>query len=75
MEKAYDLKALELKLKAKGLPEVEKLAEKSFEAFKEWFAESAVLSENKYDDVVVPFMTLVDGIVKPQLDKIDGVEG
>jgi hypothetical protein len=75
MEKAYDLKVLEEKLKAKGLPEVEKLAEKAYEAVKEWFVESAAISAGKIDDLAIPFMGIVDGIVKPQLDKIDGVEG
>lgn len=75
MEKAYDLKVLQEKLKAKGLPEVELLAEKSYEAIKEWFTESAIVSETKIDDVFVPFMAFVDGVVKPQLDKIDGKQG
>lgn len=75
MEKAYDIKGLEAKLKAKGLPEVEQLAEKVYEATKEWYVESAALSEGKIDDMTVPFIGFVDGIVKPQLDKIDGQEG
>lgn len=72
---AYDLKDLAEKLKAHGLPEVEKLAEKSYEAIKEWFIESAAKSENAVDNLVVPFLGIIDGIIKPQMDKIDGQEG
>lgn len=75
MEKAYDIKVLKEKLLAKGLPEIEELAEKVYEATKEWFVESAAKSENKFDDMAVPFMGLVDGVVKPQINKIDGKEG
>jgi hypothetical protein len=75
MEKAYDLKVLAVKLKEKGLPEMENLAEKVYEATKEWYVESAVLSDNKVDDVTVPFIGFVDAIVKPQIDKIDGIQG
>ena len=75
MEKAYDLKELKKKLTEKGLPEVEDLAEKVYEATVEWYKESAVASENKIDDVTLPFLGLVDSFVKPQIDKIDGVQG
>lgn len=75
MYKPYELSALKAKLIEKGLPEVELLAEKVYEATKEWYSESAIASENKIDDVTLPFMGLIDSFVKPQLDKIDGKEG
>jgi hypothetical protein len=75
MDKAYSIKALEQKLLEKGLPEVELLAEKVYEATKEWYSESAVLSETKVDDITLPFLNFIDNLVKPQLDKIDGQEG
>lgn len=75
MDKAYDLKALGEKLKGKGLPVLENTAEQVYEAIKEWYIESAVLSANKIDDMGVPFIQYVDGIVKPQIDKIDGQPG
>lgn len=40
MEKAFDLKDLEMKLKKVGMPEVEKLAEKAHGAVSEWMTES-----------------------------------
>jgi hypothetical protein len=75
MQKAYDLKDLAEKMKAAGLPEVEQMAEKAYGALKVWLKESAVLSEGKIDDVVVPFVDQLDALVQPQLDKIDGQEG
>lgn len=79
MDKAYDLKDLGLKLKGKGLPVLEEAAEAAagqcYLALKEWLQESALLSENKLDDVVMPFLGHLDGIVLPLIDKIDKKEG
>ena len=75
MREAYSLRDLEDKLKAKGLPEVEDLAEKSYEAFKEWVRESALKSKTPYDDIGIPFISYVDAIVDPAIDGIDGKEG
>lgn len=74
-KQAYDPKLLVEKLKAQGLPVVEDMAEKAYGAVKEWVRESAVISENKYDDLGIPFLNYVDQIVMPQIDKIDGKEG
>lgn len=74
--KAYDLKELEKKLVAQGLPVIEGLAEKTYAAVKEWVEESAPISENKVDDVVVPLaFPVLDKVVLPAIDKIDGEEG
>ena len=79
MEKAYDLKALGLKLKEQGLPILENALEesalKAYTAVKEWAKESAVLSDNKIDDVVAPFYDNLDPLVLPMIDKIDGEVG
>lgn len=75
MQKAYELKALGDKLAAKGLPVLENTAEEVYEAVKEWFVESAKLSASPIDDMIVPFLGFVDGIVKPAIDKIDGEPG
>ena len=73
MVKAYDLKELGEKLKAKGLPVLEDTAEKVYEAVKEWVQESAVVSENKIDDVAVPLaFPILDKVVEPAIDSIDG---
>lgn len=75
MTTAYDLKALGEMLKAKGLIQAEDLAGEAYGVFKAWLKESAALSENKYDDLVIPFVDQLDAIVLPQIDKIDGAEG
>jgi hypothetical protein len=75
MEKAYDLKDLGQKLKDAGLPIMEEALEaaagKAYMVLKQWIQESAVLSENKIDDVIAPFIDHLDSIVLPQIDKID----
>lgn len=75
MEKAYDVKELAKKMQSKGLNVAEEAAEEAYEAVKEWFKESAALSQNPFDDMVVPFLSQVDAVVKPALDKIDGQQG
>lgn len=76
MTQSYDLKVLGEKLKAKGLPVLENTAELVYEAVKEWIQESAVVSENKLDDVIVPVaFPIIDKVVEPAIDKIDGQEG
>lgn len=75
MEKPYQLGDLKKKLVEKGLPEVEELAEKCYAATKEWIQESAALSKTPIDDVIVSAFPFIDGLVKPQLDKIDGKAG
>lgn len=75
MEKAYDFKDLAKKCQARGLNVVEEGAEELYSAFKEWFAESAVLSKTPFDDMVVPFFVQADSIVLPAIDKIDGAQG
>lgn len=79
MGKAYDLKVLLNKLKETGLPALMNLAEEEallvFKATKEWLKESAKLSENKIDDVVMPFIDFTDSAILPLIDKIDGQVG
>lgn len=75
MEKAYDVKALAEKLKGKGLDLVEDGGGHVYVAVKEWLAESAALSANPFDDMVVPFLGQLDAVVLPQIDKIDGQAG
>lgn len=51
MEKAYDLKGLLEELKGNGLEIAEESAKVVVVAVFEWLEKSAVLSENKYDDL------------------------
>jgi hypothetical protein len=75
MEKAYDLKELGKRLKAKGLIELEDAAEEIYKELKGWLKESAALSATPYDDIAVPFLDNLDKFVIPQIDKIDGQPG
>lgn len=75
MEKAYDVKALLAKMKDSGLDLVENEVGLFYKNLKEWVQESAVLSENKIDDVIAPFVGQLDPILLPLIDKIDGQEG
>lgn len=79
MEKAYDLKALGLKIieeaKKEGLPlaeeAVEKLGKAVYLAVKGWAKESAEVSGTKVDDFLARFYDLIDDAVLPQIEKID----
>lgn len=79
MEKAYEIKALGQiiieEAKKDGLilleEAAEKLAKAAYVGQKRWLKESAVLSENKLDDLAIPFYDMADGIVIPLIEKID----
>lgn len=73
MEKAYEIKSLVEKFKARGLDLGEEVAKMVVEETFSWAEESAKLSENKYDDLV-PF-SLVKSEVLKLADKIDGQVG
>lgn len=73
MTKAYDVQDLLKRLEAQGLTLAEEAIMIIFKESKQWAKESAALSENKYDDLVVPFIDQIDGVLVPQIDKIDGV--
>jgi hypothetical protein len=83
MEKAYELKALGLKImeeaKKDGLTiaeeAAEKLAKAAYIGTKNWFQESAALSENKVDDFISPFFSMADGLVLPQIEAVIDFDG
>lgn len=73
--KAYDLKVLIEKLKARGLDLGEEAAKMAIEEICAWVQESAVISENKFDDVAVLAMPELKKLALQLADKIDGQEG
>lgn len=75
MEKAYDLKDLGERLKKNGLNLAEEEVKMVYAETKGWLRDSAVLSTNKIDDLVAPFLDQLDPIVLPVVDKIDGEVG
>jgi hypothetical protein len=71
MEKAYDLKELVGYLKNEGLEIAEEGAKSVYSGFMKWVEDSAKLSKNPFDDVVVFTRKQIDGVVLPQIDKIN----
>jgi hypothetical protein len=72
--KAYDIQNLLKRLESKGLHLAEEALMTIYTEGKAWAKESALLSETKYDDLVVPFVDQLDALIVPQIDKIDGVK-
>lgn len=70
--KAYDLKVLGELAKAKGLNIAEDAAEELYGVLKEWLVQSAQISENKYDDLILAVIPMIDELVLEEIDKIDG---
>lgn len=75
MVKAYDVKDLVEKLKARGLDVAEEMAVVIIEETLTWVDESAVLSENKIDDVARLGIEPLKKLALKLADKIDGKEG
>lgn len=73
--KAYDLKVLIEKLKSRGLDVTEETAKGVFEDTFSWVEESAKISENKIDDMIVGMAGPAKSYVMEMLDKIDGKVG
>lgn len=75
MEKAYDIKELVAKLKGHGLDVAEDIAVIAVGEVVDWFKESAQLSENKYDDLILAVLPMIEAEALKQIDKIDGDVG
>lgn len=75
MEKAYDLKVLTEKLKARGLDLLEEQVIILVEELSDFVVESAVISKNPYDDIVAAVMPTIKKTILTAADKIDGQVG
>jgi hypothetical protein len=75
MTKAFDVQDLLLKLKSKGLNVAEEAAKDVVESVLDWAGESVVLTENKFDDMVIPFIPQLKAAALAEIDKIDGEVG
>lgn len=76
MEKPFDLKDLEARLKARGLTAVEGLAEIVAEEVFEWTSASALIHPNVLVKSVVPAaIAVAKPLAKGWIDQIDGQPG
>lgn len=76
MDKPFDFKNLEERLKAKGLTAVEGLAEIVANETFDWATESCAIHPNALVKAIgVPAIAMVKPIAMGAIDKIDGQEG
>lgn len=76
MDKAFDLKNLEERLKAKGLTAVEGLAEIVSNEVFGWLGESCAKSDNMLVKAIGPAaIAVLEPLAKGLVDKIDGQPG
>lgn len=75
MTNAYDLKDLVERLKPHGLELAEDSAKVLVEQVLAWVKDSALASENKFDDLTLAVLPVIEEYVLKQVDKIDGAEG
>jgi hypothetical protein len=75
VEKAYDLKVLVKKYKEVGLDLTEEAALKVFKTTFGWVKESAAVSKNPYDDMIVGIAAPLEKVVESKIDQIDGQVG
>lgn len=73
--KAYDLKVLAEKMKQEGLEVAEDAAGKMVKCVMIWLKDSAVKSENPFDDMIAPFLIPIEKYIMNEIDKIDGKKG
>lgn len=71
MDKAYDLKGLLSELKGNGLEIAEESAKVVITSVFNWLEKSAVLSENKYDDLAVILYPQLKTYALEQAEKIN----
>lgn len=75
MNKAFELKALEIKLKEKGFPVLEQGALASIDAIFEWLDESIDKSDTKYDDYLKPAAKVLKEFILGKVDRISTSTG
>ena len=75
MEKAYDLKVLGEKLKARGMDIAEESAKVIVQETFAWIKESAPISATPYDDMAMLVMPKLEEVILSGVDKIDGQVG
>jgi len=74
-KKAYDLKDLSEKLKARGLDMAEEACLILVDEMAAWVVESAAISATPFDDVLAVVMPTLKKEAAKYIDKIDGQVG
>ena len=69
--KAYDLKKLGEKLKEEGVELLEENIKVLLPIVMDWVSESAIASENKFDDVLAGIIPAVKPYIMEQVEKIN----
>lgn len=72
MNKEAFVEQLKADLKEKGLPLAEDAIEIILEVLEKNLAKIIQESENKFDDLALPFLPTIFNFAKAQVDKIDG---
>lgn len=75
MEKAFDVAALGVELKAQGLPLLEDGAEKVYVAVVKWLKDSAAIQGGLVGSILPAALDAVDSYVVSKIDEIDGQVG
>ena len=75
MTKAYDIKELVAKLKARGLDIAEEAAKIVVEETLNWTEESCTISPTPYDDILKVIIPVIKPKIMTAIDKIDGQVG
>ena len=70
-----DFKLLGQRLIKCGLPIAEESAEIIVKETLAWLGEEVIKTENKYDDLLVALIPIIEKKLLEQVDKIDGEEG
>lgn len=75
MDRAFDVKDLVARLRARGLDLAEEAGKIVVEETLNWTEESVKLSENKFDDAALILMPTIKEAAMSAVDKIDGQVG
>lgn len=75
MLKAYDVNALALRLKVRGLDVAEDTAKLVLKDVLGWISDSAKISTDPVDDIAIPFLPMIEQVVLREIDRINGKKG
>lgn len=74
MQKPFDPADLVNRLKGQGLDLAEDAAKLVATSVLDWVSDSVVVTDNKFDDMILAVMPVVRDFVLKEIDKLDGKE-